>query len=642
MSRRLPSFSFAGSAYAYRTIYPPASSLPAVPGSWPGRRKTYANGWSVDRYPSAGDALPLTAPTATGQLQFGPNFVDYWSGEDAFLNALAIQNPKHLRANFGSFFDEATGEISGVPAGGPYNIGWLRFSREIGAPEDYFDRTYFIEWEGDADLRVASFNRTGVELTDLGGNRKRLDIPAGHVHSIRVQVHSVGARPLKNWRAYEARYEARVLAGEIYRPEFLDVCAPYDVIRPMNWSSAGSTRVNRASQLASIPHPARGELVPLDEQIRLAMDTGAELWINVPPALGAPDEVTTEAFLDPPEDPSNPAALWQQQQDFWRAKGVEHAATVLASDEFLEFARLLAARLDALGYPPDRPIHIELGNEIWNFGAGFMRQYFYYLGIGSTIAGGIGPMGALGYRLTKLALAIEQAWDEASSTRPWNAVFGAQTANAQTTKSTFGGNNGVLDGCDEYFNSISATDPTAKARIAPHIAGSTTNYLEGAFNRINFPNNLYNDQNPTTYFAAMEAEIQSDPAGLSQRIVDLITTQTEGRGIAWVLARIQEHVDALTAWGAKYLGCYEGSSHDTYYGDNPVVQAFATSFFQSAYNAEILRDSAEKFFAAHPGKIFSDFNGTGRPEPNRAWIEGPPGVETPARAVWAEIAATLV
>jgi hypothetical protein len=129
-----------------------------------------------------------------------------------------------------------------------------------------------------------------------------------------------------------------------------------------------------------------------DAQVRLAMECDREMWYNIPLFLGA-DKSTM------PNE--------QQQGGAWETYGTSQAP-IIDDDAIYEYLEDFVISLNVRGYPLDRRLFVEVGNEIWN--NGFFRAHMYCYGIRHHVAGvnsgKLAPFGLgwLSYRFINLLI----------------------------------------------------------------------------------------------------------------------------------------------------------------------------------------------------------------------------------------------
>lgn len=145
---------------------------------------------------------------------------------------------------------------------------------------------YVITWKGEGSFE------TFLEVTDRQDHRITVtvddrwdspDLPDGIILLITDTDPNHTGDYLRDIKVFRAEDEARVEAGEIWRPEFLDKVGDFRVLRTMEMLDTNSSHVTRwdATQ-QGLDKVTWSEGAPLAAMIDLANETNADLWLNVP------------------------------------------------------------------------------------------------------------------------------------------------------------------------------------------------------------------------------------------------------------------------------------------------------------------------------------------------------------------------
>lgn len=467
-----------------------------------------------------------------------PTHSAYWAREDAFLNHILLAGQNYGAWAASGLIDPVAARFVKMPANGGIKIGAVRGGGVPGSG-DFYKGRWILDWEGDGDLSI----RGGVGATTrVSPTRIEEDYdPALHgLAAPNIWINRLGPAGVSNIRFYRAEHEPLLAAGEVFDPRWLADMSRFDIIRPMDW-----TGVNGDHELVAADRPPANRpfyhngRVPDDVIIRAAVDTGTQLWLNAPGLLGCPTQVA--AIL---RDGSIP-----QSQ---RVAAAEAAFDeVMASPEPLRWARQIVALLNAINYPPARPLFIELDNEVWN--TGFRVSTDFYSGIGRAVAARHGELAGTmrtgyGYQSARFAEAIAQALAEGGrAQQPWTMVLGAQTVTPSRTVD-------ALEGVMAY----NGPEPMRRYGVA------TTSYFFGGF-RWHKDNLLFGARlDQATWRQRWLAELAADRSALYKRISDYALSPTPMRAnIAYYRANARANKAAADAAGAKWIGNFEGDSTDS-------------------------------------------------------------------------------
>lgn len=493
---------------------------------------------TIDVGVAAATLLNNDVATRSPVTLVNPTHSAYWAREDAFINHILLAGQDYGSWVASGLIDPVTARFVKAPVTGRIKIGAVRGG---GVPDsgDFYKGRWILDWEGDGDLSI----RGSVGITTrVSPTRIEEDYdPAVHgLAAPNIWIDRIGPAGISNIRFYRADHEPLLAAGEVFDPRWLADMSRFDIIRPMDW-----TGVNGDHELTAADRPPANRpfynngRVPDDVIIRAAIDTGTQLWLNAPGLLGCPP--STAAIL-------RDGAIPQSQ----RVAAAQAAFDeVMASPEHLRWARKIVAILNERGYPADRPLFIELDNEVWN--TGFRVSTDFYSGIGRAVAalhGGLaGTMRTgYGYRSAQYAEVFAQALAEGGrAQQPWTMVLGAQTVAATRTVD-------ALDGVMSY----NGPEPMRRYGVA------TTSYFFGGF-RWHSENMLFGARlDQATWRQRWLAELAADPNALYQRITDYALSPTPMRAnVSYYAVNARSNKAAADAAGARWVGNFEGDSTDS-------------------------------------------------------------------------------
>ncbi len=576
--------------------------------------------------PPAPDPTPAPIPpVASGVLwQFGTSFMREWSGEGALINVLKENRPgKDWPADV---FDRETQTFLKIPDGArELGAGGIRYGARFN-PQHYAG-DWIIDWEGEGEVFTNLGGGEGPEARE-GPNRIRETYDGRRAKQAGVVIRKIGTGGIRNLRVYRAEHEAALKAGKVFNPAFVDLVSRYDIVRPLDWSSASVSRVTRAGDLPDFDTLYWGAgIVPYEAQFRLANEAGVALWLNLPPRIGAPAGLNEQL-----ESMSGGAR--QKERTALIAANFD---AVDASPEWDNFAAAVVAAMDAAGYPADRPFYLELSNETWNWGGAFSYATEWYWALTDALVEKTGHgyagnprRGAYGYFSAKMAEAFAVALDAAGrGGQPWTMVIGSQTAwDAHTT--------GALRGVADY-------EGGSRRQEMDRYGVAVTGYYSGLFHNRPSQQLFGRRMSNSDWRAEWLRRFNADRAGFAQWLYDQMAGGAAISNVDWIVRQSLGHKEVAESFGARFIGQYEGSSHDTLDSElakNPEILQFYKDFWTGPHGAAIIRLHADRMSEALPGAILSNyqqwsFEGV---KPDRPWIEGTPwGPPTEAEQALEEV-----
>lgn len=599
---------------------------------------------------SQSPAQPASSPrSASLQDQYGPSRMGHGSAEDHLINLLAVNSYGNVagRTQGGQpirlaemieqgHFDPNTKTWLSLPNRKPIELGFIR-GQAARYPE-YYSGRYVATWEGDGDLAFRLGEPSSVRR--VGKNRIELTFSPDRARWTLVQITRIGKAGVRNVRVFRAEDEAALKNGAIFSTRFRDLVSKYDIVRTMDMNGANNSWVRNVDQIAKIDdvsfgfHPsefyptdfARG--LPLSANVKLATETGAALWLNVPHMLGAPDVFDQEDYFREITVPQAGGG----RRGVLRERVAQHAGDIFASNELDRYADALVQSLIEQDYPADRMLYLELANEIWNYAPGFAKTASFFFGMSDALREGRGrevnARYAYGFLSARLAHAFEDALTRAGRDQEWTLVLGVQTAVAGPTRR-------IIDGVENYYQTERGGGPSAQQLQRFGLA--TTSYFGGGF-KWNRNGNMYNAPTRETWMRRFLADLEEDPEALRNRIERwILNEQPIPYNRAWMLKQKSEHRQIARDRGVRYLGDYEGGDHDTLepaLNSNKAALDFYNEFRTSPQAARIRASVDSAIAARFPGTINSDFGRIYAFDPSKPrppWMEHMWNEETPLK-----------
>jgi len=573
------------------------------------------------------------------KLQVGPWVPTTWNAEEPFINIIhasalswegsgwkpaALLNAGHI--------DPDTGLITSFPSG--LSNGLASTVYYTSADKRFYDGDWVLEWDGDADMHMefipGSMQRrvsaTRVEFT-------RDERTNAHA---RIRVTRLGPGGLTGLRLFRADYEDELNAGQIYAPAFIDNVGRAHVVRTMDLQEANQAYIHRAADVAPMtehfwnnhayndgaasPHRS----MPLEAVARLGVEADVEIWHHAPMELGA-----TTDFLDP--------AIYDADVTTWgdnaRTMANNNAAAILASAEWDAYADAFVAALGRAGYPESRTLYTTVGNEVWNTAYQYHVTTVYADGIGRGF-GGVPFAWRHGYGVLmgRWMLALEAALERAGRNQNVIYVVEGQAATPDTSRQALAAMQDFVEGEGQAWDAV-----------APKIGLSVASYWGGDGYYNMFPDIDRNDSR--ALHARFASEVEADPIGLARRLADLYVDGPNDvyatRG--WVVNRFQAHSAVGLTFGVKFIGAYEGGSHDlappffsSDYGDsNELLKEWYEDYMWGSEGARVNNSVNDAVAQAFPGIILSNYVTYG-PTGSQPWFDGFEGENLAMQVSWSK------
>ena len=433
------------------------------------------------------------------------------------------------------------------------------------------------------------------------------------------------------WQAQPATAEGISDGGEEKIHRYMDISSPagragraIDMVHKGDYlfTANGRSFVAATSPLAQNSNYFR-QGAPVFELAKIQAARGAALWVNVPMTLGmnltAGDPngfYTASAKADPFANPvTDPIGLAQAQA---YALLISQNFDAIISEAKVQF-RLLALEyiqnlIDA-GYPDNSIFYLELANEIWNV-TNFRLSFNYANAIKDHLVNRTDGkpvyskasqfLAGAGYICNLMANEFLKVVAELKPNQQIEFIVGAQTAGGFSKARAF----------VEGWNIFSAEFPLA-SQPADRLAGTTTNYLSGAFGAWNTTRspgagNPFGSATFAEYATAYNAARAVSQDNLFQICRDwYVNPASRNSSVAGQLLFISQVVPAFTGAGARYIGNYEGSFADTPIGSEitaiPTILGDKRAFFFGSYGEEVQAYFNTQYQALYPGKIISNY-----------------------------------
>lgn len=494
---------------------------------------------------------------------------------------------------------------------------------------DYYADTYVLDWKGDAYGMMQRWERAEGARTD---NRVTYKLAPFEATGGSLRFRSVGD-DFGSVRLYRQKYEALLDRGEVWNPDFIAYARRYDIVRTMDIQSTNNIQVRRFDQIAAMHEPwgQRATMswpeppffsAPYEILFELGVKADVKIWLTIPPQIGAPIS---------PANPSLRKEGKKYQIDAARfvAATAAHAKDTLESPEWDIFAREFADRYLASGYPLDRPLYVEIGNEIWNFRGGFLVSTNYAIGI----AKGIDPKGNIGrgygVLMARFMLALEREFARRKARPNVVYVIASHVANPWRTKQ-------ALEGFSDYVRAAGG-DPKvflAKTGVA------VTNYY-GHFDPLSKA--LFGTENRAEYVPLWLEAIRENPDELARRVSAQVTNgpASSKSTASWIVARWGEHKKLADQAGSRFIGAYEGGSHMVPPKELAQSETFSKwwrSYHWGEEGADVARTVNERLIAAFPDAIIANYESIGKIDVTSPWIDGHYAKPTPMLKMWDEFA----
>lgn len=432
-----------------------------------------------------------------------------------------------------------------------------------------------------------------------------------------------------------------------FRPEFLKEVSGYHFARSLDWTTTSGSRitndsewlddgdaiiysgtncpfkaacaVNKAWPVTSGPILKAGYQFGMLFELSKQADVAA--WINTPPALGMESIKAELSFCKAATIIPAVAAHWSEIQPAMKT-------------EARAFARRVAKSAKARGYPDNKPLVVEVGNELWNHAnTAFGCSNDLTAGVGLAISGTSHVGKGAGYISWTHVDAFKEVFAEEKPGQQLVFVLGMQTAAFSTAANTFH-NSAVVT-----FKSLDAAAGTS--HLIDLFAG-TTGYFSGGFE---WNNNRSPGVGNNPFGVSTEAEFNTAFAAADQdgSLFDKIEAYylgpvSKNTNAARVVSLNQQWINWSWSQGLAGAINYEGSN-----ADNGAAKSLDTAYpasvaahrrwvaSQQAFNVQekIIVDLS-KLKASNPARtsgwrpqtmVVSNYQSVGRIDPGAPWRE---------------------
>lgn len=412
-------------------------------------------------------SLGLSAPT-----DFTTNF--------PFIDLmLTARNPFFGYENGQYFTDylDGNGWAHTVPDTGPitYHFDWGSFTQsdDAGAfryPELVQNQSgnYVLEYHGEGHIEIRALDT--IYTDDDGDGRIEFSIDPVTVTENGAEAHYFGfdvvitatgapgdydpANPthIRDISIIREEHEDLFEAGALFNPEWLEVIDDFRSVRFMDWMQTNDSPLTRFEDFADMDSASWAEAVPLEVQVKLANQIGADPWFNIPHELDADG---TRQFVEYVRDNLDPNLVptFEYSNEVWNPIFEQH---VYAQERAVEWFGDDAYLVDS-----------ETGS-------------FVLDGTGAPIVSHYATFNAQMVLATQTAQIVQSVYDETPELQYINTV------------GVSSGLGGAQDVMDQYLFApmwAVADNPDMPAYTAPHEVFDTvaaTSYFGGALLHENF------------------------------------------------------------------------------------------------------------------------------------------------------------
>lgn len=578
------------------------------------------------------------------ELQLGPHSFSTSNPEEMLLDLSKSLNGEwqaimedgegiEIYANDGAgAIEPETGLPVRLPNGAKAISGGSVLSAHRYYPE-YFSDHYTFEWQGDA---FGFLNRQPRNLqTRTGKNKLTFYAPIKGPSGRQVRFSQINGEGVTGLKIYRNKYKKLIEAGEIWNPVFIKYLKKYDVIRTMDMQAVNASPIRSFDDVAQLQDafygrglnhnwPTSGRYgAPYEILFDLANKADIKLWTHVPIMIGAPVHLADPALRqsDKPE-----YVDWKKVMAMSKA----NSSTIIESFEWDKFAAAFVDRLIASGYPAEKPLYVELGNEIWNTAGYFALSSYYAGGIAEAINDKWGVREGYGVLSARWASALQRELDKKGREQEIIHVLASQTAWDDTTA-------WAIKGYKYYLEQLN--DPALSKKILSNTGVALTTYSMCAesFSKSHF-GNLSREEKVKAWVEA----IDDDPEMLKQQLRDFCVDgpATAKAGRRWIVNKWRAHQRKAQSQGLKIIGAYEGGSHDI--PDNKLMENqkfydWWREYHWGPYGADVVRQINLSIAEAFPGVILSNYVSMG-PIGRYPWVDGHYSSETDMTRMWDEFA----
>jgi len=575
----------------------------------------------------------------THKLQVGLNIIATYDEEHPFLNkAKSLSGTWRFNTFDGriqgqdaidkGFINPETSMPQNLPSNLKYVAGGT-FLREAKREPVFIEGDYTLRWAGKGHGTMQAWERHHLTGRSKNSAQYRVIRQKPAISALAFEEVGDGFGKIE---FFNTAHTDLLEQGEIWNPTFIDFAKRHDIIRTMNYQSGGAWPQRTFDDIATMDEfwgqkfslqwpQAKFFGTPYEAVFNLGVKTERELWVHAPLQIGSPISQG---------DPTLRRNDRNDRTDFDAFERVttQNAIGTIDSDEWEKFADAFAERFLASGYPLDRPLYVEVGNEVWNYNHAFKYGTIYATGIARAYDKSWNKRHGYGILTARWMIALEAAFKKLDAEPNIIYVVASQTPSARSTQHAF-------DGIRFYLekNNLNTEHFIAKTGVA------ITGYY--GFARAISPSFLPGINKENT-LQKWEAAIKQDPKGLEDRIVNAILngpasiTGTKN----WLLTSwaLQEKIAKKN--GSQFIGAYEGGSHFVPHHTlkkSEIFKAWWKNFHWSEKSADIGRQINLALIEAHPDAVISNFGTMGETGAN-PWVDGHYANWTPMLEMWDEFA----
>lgn len=556
-------------------------------------------------FPNASSGKPIP--------QLGIGGWNYWSYEEPFIN-LAKASAPSFTARFADgttmswselwaagHIDKATLYPKSIPAGAYLFAGIYRFGA-ITLPSA-FGGTYVLEWDGDADLRLASRDCTGPAETNcqvvINSNRLEATFSASLKEYSFWTINRIGPTGVSNIRLYRKENESALNSGKILNPKFQALARRYKILRFMEPQESSFARPFHAGNFVSgnaaayavdiFPAPADAPReINFATLFKVALEASTAAWVHV---VGLPgttpdiDALPRGIIADP----------WPVNLQ-WMALCKANLDTILASPDWAAHMDAVVDGLQSTDYPRRWMLYLEGWNEVWNTAQPWDHMTYCAKGVSDKLGQGESASYGYGYLTAHAMVAMDAALKRQGRRQAWTMVLAQQAASPFTTSR-------ALDGFKRYF-ADRGVDP---APWLKHVGVSVQGYYFGSMER---ETGFITAASDAEHLAKLKAAILGDPAGTAKARADWLISSNGFGSIGFAALRRSQHQQLAEEAGAYFLGDFEGESHEVlapYLRADPVVVNWAEKFITGPEGERVTRAWVAAMVAQNPNAVASNF-----------------------------------
>lgn len=604
-------------------FWPPAASggrTPITPQpGWAGTRRTYPNGWTVDRFPTlADDPLSFVPPPVWPNTddglpitQLGVSFWKDYTGERPLKNYSKIWSLTNSSGTTG-IWDTSVSVRNAKISAGDFNpfTGWMTLAigetvvfrtprkiQEDGYPELDAGK-WVLKIEISAGSSIAMNPASGAAWVNEGSTsttiRKTRTLSAANTSADAITITGGVAGGQFRWIFAGLETDENTWEDDPFQDHFKTYCEGYKVLRFLDWWEIANNRAAHSDDLiqsgswiwqgigAAWTARLSGRVTGFSHDVlaKLCADVGRSLWINIPSGIGLHiTQGVANGFYTSSANTNTEAARGLYQA------ALDPLMPAIFAEALVQY-RIIAGRyiqdlIDA-GYPNSTYWYVEIGNENWNSGI-FTQGYnlaraveYHLLNRATNPLLGTSGWAGIGYLAAIMGRAFQEKIDELKPGQLVKFVIGAQTGSGTS------GDRRMIDAWELYQADVGASAlPTSQLAIA------TTGYHSHAFkwqqSQSTGNGNPWGAADETAFVNAFIASATISEDNLFREIRDwhIDPTKTKAPSVYGSLADNHLHRDYIRGRGAEWLGQYEGSLHE----DESTAGQLVTTYGSAAWNA---------------------------------------------------------